>query len=171
LIRFFLLSWFGVLFPWFIIPLCARFSGVIMGGVGGVWRGLLLVGTGLRSLFMALLVFGVLVYNVFWGGLAFDLARLFDLRLLAIVLPGFAAFAGIWLRRRWGPVLAIVTVLLDLFWWGWLAFWVTRRFGGIDAFLTEYAFFAVFYGGILVLAVIEFKRLGNGKIHSLPGLN
>lgn len=76
---------------------------MFMGGVGGVWWGLLLVGTGLRSLFMALLVFGVIIYSVFWGGLAFDLTRLVDARLLVIVLPSFAAFVGVWRGRRWGP--------------------------------------------------------------------
>jgi uncharacterized membrane protein len=82
-----------------------------MVGWGRLARGLLLVGTGLRSLFMALLVFGVLVYSVFWGGLAFDLARLVDTRLLVIVLPSFAAFVGVWLGRRWGSVLAVVSFL------------------------------------------------------------
>jgi hypothetical protein len=133
--------------------------GVFMGGVGGVWRGLLLVGTGLRSLFMALLVFGVLVYSVFWGRLAFDLALLVDARLLVIVLPFFAAFAGIWLRRKWGPVLAVVSSLLDLLWWGWVAFFAARRFGGLEAFLPKYAFFALFYGSMILLSIKEYRNL------------
>jgi hypothetical protein len=82
--------------------------GVFMGGVGGVWRGLLLVGTGLRSLFMALLVFGVIIYSVFWGG---------------------------------------------------LAFYAARRFGGVGAFLPEYVFFALFYGSLVLLAIKEYRGI------------
>jgi hypothetical protein len=108
--------------PWYINPIRGKYAGFInlkcspgfrgVVGWGAYTGGLLLVGTGLRSLFMALLVFGILVYNVFWGGLAFDLVRLLDACLLVIVLPSFAAFAGILLRKRWGLVLAVASYLL-----------------------------------------------------------
>lgn len=139
--------------------------GSIMVGLGRLTRRLLLVGTGLQSLSMAVLVFGVIVYGVFWGGLNFDLARLVDARLLVIVLPGFAAFAGIWLKRKWGPVLAVVSSLLDLLWWGWVAFYAMRHFGGIGAFLPEYIFFALFYGSMVILAIKEYRNFSMNQHH------
>jgi hypothetical protein len=106
-----------------------------MGRLGGVVRGLLLVETGLRSLFMALLLFGVIIYGVVSGNLSMDLTRLLDARLLIIVVPGFVAFVGVWLRRRWGPVFAVASSLLDLLWWVWLASWAVRQYGGIVAYV------------------------------------
>ena len=133
-------------------------------------RRLLLVGTGLRSVAMFVLLFGVLLLRVAQGAVALDAFRVFDPRLLVIVLPGFVAFAGIWLRRRWGAALAVASCLLDTFWWGWVASYATRRFGDISPFMPEYAFFSVFYGALLVLAVWEFKKLGAARIQPLPSL-
>jgi len=129
-------------------------------------RRLLLVGTGLRSVAMFVLLFGVLLLRVVQGSVALDSLRVFDARLLLIVSPGFAAFAGIWLRRRWGAALAIASCLLDLFWWGWLAAYTTRRYGDITPFAPEYAFFAVFYGVTMVLALLEFKRLAPIRVYA-----
>jgi hypothetical protein len=126
-------------------------------------RRLLLVGTGMRSVAMFVLLFGVLLLRVVQGSVALDPLRVFDPRLLLIVLPGFAAFAGIWLRRRWGAALAVASCLLDLFWWGWLAAYTTRRYGDITPYATEYAFFSVFYGAMIVLAVLEYKRLSPAR--------
>ena len=129
-----------------------------------VYRGLLLVGMGLRSLFMAVLLFGVIIYGVYVGELSFDLAKLLDARLLIILLPSYAAFAGIWLRKRWGAALAVVSCLLDTFWWGWVASYAMRRYGDISLFAPEYAFLSVFYGATLVLAVLEFMKLRSTRI-------
>jgi len=129
-------------------------------------RRLLLVGTGLRSVAMFTLLFGVLLLKVAQGTVAIDPLRVFDPRLLVIVLPGFAAFAGIWLRLRWGAALAVASCLLDLFWWGWLVAYTTRRYGDITPFAPEYAFFAVFYGATIILAVMEFKRLAPVRIYA-----
>jgi hypothetical protein len=76
-----------------------------------------------------------------------------------IVLPSFAAFASVWLRRRWGSALAIASCLLDVFRWEWLANYAARRFGGIDAYVPEYVFFALFYGSMILLAIKEYKHL------------
>lgn len=150
------MAWFSE--PWYINPIrCVDDS--------GVYRGMLLAGTGLRSLFMTVLVFGVIVYSVFWGGLAFDLTRLVDARLFVIVLPSFAAFAGVWLRRRWGPVLAVVSSLLDLLWWGWVAFYAARRFGDAMVFLPEYAFFALFYGSMVILVIKKYRSYSLNQYH------
>jgi len=130
-----------------------------MVGFEGLTRRLLIVGTGLRSVAMFVLLFGVLLLRVAQGAVAMDAFRVFDLRLLVIVLPGFAAFAGIWLRRRWSALLAVTTCLLDMFWWGWIAFYATRRYGDISLFAPEYAFFSVIYGSIFLFAVKEYQNL------------
>jgi hypothetical protein len=122
-------------------------------------RRLLLVGTGLRSVAMFVLLFGVLLMRVAQGSVALDPLRVFDPRLLLIVLPGFAAFAGIWVRRSWGAALAVASCLLDLFWWGWLAAYTNRRYGDLTPFTLEYAFFAIFYGTMITLALVEYRRL------------
>jgi hypothetical protein len=132
-------------------------------------RRLLLVGVGLRSVAMFVLLFGVLLFYVAQGSVAIDPIRVFDLRLLVIVAPGFAAVAGLWLRRRWGAVLAVASCLLDLFWWGWLAAYTTRRYGGITPYATEYAFFSVFYGAMIVLAVLEYRRLSPVRFYFKAG--
>jgi len=131
-------------------------------------RRLLLVGTGLRSIAMSMLLFGVLLMQVARGGVSLDPLRVFDPRLLLIVLPGFAAFIGIWLRRRWGAVLALATCLLDMFWWGWVAGYASRRYGDITPFASEYVFFSVFYGATIVLAAIQFRQLGPAKMPATP---
>jgi hypothetical protein len=133
--------------------------------LGRLTRRLLLVGTGLRSVAMFVLLFGVLLLRVAEGSVALDPLRVFDPRLLLIVVPGFAAFAGIWLRRRWGAALAVASCLLDLFWWGWLAAYTTRRYGDITPFTAEYVFFSVFYGAMLVLAVLEYRRLSPVRLY------
>jgi len=58
-----------------------------------------------------------------------------------------------------GLVLAVVSSLLDLLWWGWLAFYATRRFGGIGAYVPEYVFFTLFYGSMILLAFKEYQNL------------
>jgi hypothetical protein len=133
-------------------------------------RRLLLVGTGLRSVAMFVLLFGVLLLGVVQGDVDLDVFRVFDPRLLVIVLPGFVAFAGVWLGRRWGAALAVASCLIDTFWWGWVAGYATRRYGGISLFMSEYAFFSVFYGAVIVLAVWEFKKLGAAGIQPLSSL-
>jgi len=135
-----------------------------MVGFEGLTRRLLIVGTGLRSVAMFVMLFGVLLLRVAQGAVAIDAFRVFDPRLLVIVLPGFAAFAGVWLRRRWGALLAVATCLLDMFWWGWVASYATRRYGDISLFAPEYAFFAVFYGATMVFALMEFKQLSSIRI-------
>lgn len=57
-------------------------------------------------------------------------------------------------------MLAVVSSLLDLLWWGWVAFFAARRFGGVGAFLPEYVFFALFYGSMILLAIKEYRGLG-----------
>jgi hypothetical protein len=133
--------------------------------LGRLTRRLLLVGTGLRSVAMFVLLFGVLLLRVAEGSVALDPLRVFDPRLLLIVVPGFAAFSGIWLRRRWGAALAVASCLLDLFWWGWLVAYTTRRYGDITPFTGEYVFFSVFYGAMIVLAVLEFRRLSPVRLY------
>ncbi len=133
-------------------------------------RRLLLVGTGLRSVAMFVLLFGVLLFRVVQGDVDLDVFRVFDPRLLVIVLPGFAAFVGVWLGRRWGAALAVGSCLLDTFWWGWVAGYATRRYGDISPFMPEYAFVSVFYGAVIVLAVWEFKKLGAAGIQPRPSL-
>ena len=58
----------------------------------------------------------------------------------------------------------MVSSLLDLLWLGWVAFFAARRFGGIEAFLPEYAFFALFYGITMILALVEYRRLASMRI-------
>ncbi len=137
----------------------------IMVGFEGLARRLLLVGVGLRSVAMFVLLFGVLLLRVAQGSVAIDPLRVFDPRLLVIVLPGFVAFAGVWLRRWWGAALVVASCLLDLFWWGWLAAYATRRYGDLTPFAPEYMFFAVFYGATMVLALLEFRRLAPVRIY------
>ena len=79
--------------------------------------------------------------------------------LLLVVLPSLVAFVGVWLGRRWGSVLAVVSSLLDLLWWRWVAFYAARRFGGVGAFLPEYVFFALFYGSMILLAIKEYRNI------------